>query len=229
MRKADATWVISEAEAKLLAQHAPHVRTFHLPLIMDIADRLDTPFVARRDLFFIGGFRHQPNRDAVLHFARAIWPRVRMCLPEARFHIIGGDVPSEVLALAGDDIVVERYVPDAAPFFNGCRLSVAPLRFGAGIKGKVGRSLGYGCPVVLSSVAAEGMPLTHGLDALIADDDIAFADAVVRLYEDEALWRTLASGGRRFFDAHFSYGVGKERLATIFDALRQPVAGTESS
>jgi glycosyltransferase involved in cell wall biosynthesis len=229
MRKADATWVISEAEAALLAQHAPSVRTFSLPLIMDISDRIETPFAERKDLFFIGGFRHAPNRDAVQHFLRAIWPRVRDRLDGVRFHVVGSDVPPETLALAASDTVFHGYVPDAARFFNGCRLSVAPLRFGAGMKGKVGRSLGYGCPVVLSPVAAEGIRLTDGNEALIASDDGEFADAVVRLYQDQALWHRLSREGRRFFDAHFSYDVGKARLAAIFDALERPAARAEST
>ncbi|MBI4204743.1 MAG: PIG-L family deacetylase [Betaproteobacteria bacterium] len=219
MQKAAATLVISEAEAALLRQEAPEVRTFHLPLIMHIPDRADTPFGERKDLFFIGGYRHLPNVDAVLHFVADVWPRVRTRLPGVRFHIIGSDPPPEILALAGSDIVVEGFVPDAAPFFNGCRLSVAPLRYGAGLKGKVGRSLGYGCPVVLTPLAAEGMNLTDGRDALIAESGERFADAVVRLYENESLWNTLAREGLQFFDAHFSLEVGKTTLAAIFEAL----------
>jgi glycosyltransferase involved in cell wall biosynthesis/LmbE family N-acetylglucosaminyl deacetylase len=229
MRKADATLVISEAEAGLLQQQVPEVRTFHLPLIMDIPDRRETPFAQRKDVFFIGGFRHQPNYDAVLHLIRDIWPLVRARLPEARLHIVGGGAPPEILDLAAPDVVINGYVPHAGRFFNGCRLSVAPLRFGAGVKGKVGRSMGYGCPVVLSPVAAEGTGITDGKDALIASSAADFADAMARLYQDELLWTRLSREGQQFFNAHFSYEVGKKRLAAIMDALHPGAVETHSA
>jgi glycosyltransferase involved in cell wall biosynthesis len=219
MRKADATWVISEAEAALVREQAPGVRTFHLPLIMQIRDRAQTPFRERKDLFFIGGFRHLPNADAVRHFVADIWPHIRERLPGTRFHVVGGEPPPDILALAAPDIVVAGHVPDAAPYFNGCRLSVAPLRFGAGLKGKVGRSFGYGCPVVMTPLAAEGMTLTGALEAMVAQDAERFADAVVRVYQDEALWHALSRECAEFFAAHYSLEVGRARIATIFEAL----------
>jgi glycosyltransferase involved in cell wall biosynthesis len=229
MRKADATLVISEAEADLLRQEAPKVRTFHLPLVMDIQDRRDTPFARRKDVFFIGSFRHEPNYDAVLHLIRDIWPLVRARVTDARLHIVGSGAPHDILALAAPDVVIDGYVPDAGRFFNGCRLSVAPLRFGAGVKGKVGRSLGYGCPVVLSPVAAEGIGITDGKNALVASSAGEFADAVARLYLDEPLWTRLSREGQQFFNAHFSYEVGKKRLASIMQALQPGAAGTSSA
>lgn len=219
MRRADATLVISEVEAELLRREMPDIDCFHLPLVMDIADRCDTPFHERRDLFFIGGYRHRPNVDAVLHFARNIWPEISSRLPGVKFHIVGSHPPPEVWALAGDSIVVAGFVADAAPYFNECRLSVAPLRYGAGLKGKVGRSLGYGCPVVATPIATEGMALTAGADVMIAADDDAFADAVVHAYNDAELWQRLSQGGRGYFESHFSLTAGRTRLAEILAEL----------
>ena len=219
MQKVDGTWVISEDEEALIKEAVPGVRIFHLPLVMDIPDRAGTPFADRKDLFFIGGYLHRPNVDAVLHFVREIWPRVREKLPGVCFHIVGSHPPPEVLGLAEPDVVVAGFAPDAAPYFNGCRLSVAPLRFGAGLKGKVGRSLGYGCPVVASPIAVEGSGLVDGLSVLVAEDAEAFADAVVALYRDEERWQTLSANGIAFYEKHYSFAVGQKRIAEIFDTL----------
>ncbi|HRD67482.1 MAG TPA: glycosyltransferase [Candidatus Competibacter sp.] len=219
MQKVDGTWVISEAEEALLKEAVPGVRIFHLPLVMDIPDRAEMPFADRKDLFFIGGFLHRPNVDAALYFVQEIWPQIRERLPGARFHIVGSHPPPEVLDLAESDVVVTGFVPDAAPYFNGCRFSVAPLRFGAGLKGKVGRSLGYGCPVVASPIAVEGSGLIDGVNVLVAEGAEAFADAVVALYRDEERWQTLSANGIAFYESHYSFAVGQKRIAEIFDTL----------
>jgi len=106
-------------------------------------------------------------------------------------------------------------VPDVTQFFNRCRLSVAPLRYGAGVKGKVNQSLAHGLPVVLTSVAAEGMFLVDGESALIADEPQAFADAVVRLYDDEALWNRLSARGLEVMEEHFSFAAARRALAEV--------------
>lgn len=219
MQRADATLVISEAEAELLRREFPEIRCFHLPLIMEIDDRLDTPFAERRDMFFIGGYKHRPNVDAVLYFVRNIWPAITARLPGVRFHIVGSHPPPEIEALTSDNIIVAGFVADVSPYFNEYRLSLAPLRYGAGLKGKVGRSLGYGCPVVATPIATEGMALCNGKDALIADTDEDFVAATVRAYEDATLWQQLAEGGRAYFEENFSLTAGRKRLAVIFADL----------
>ena len=100
-----------------------------------------------------------------------------------------------MLDLAGDDVVVEGFVPRLQPLLDRMRLSVAPLRYGAGIKGKVGNSMAMGLPVVASTVAVEGMQLEDGREVLIADGPQAMAEAVCRLHQDPALWARLQAGG----------------------------------
>ena len=102
----------------------------------------------------------------------------------------------DVRALAAEDFVVTGYVPDVTPYFTGCRVSIAPLRYGAGVKGKINLAMSYGLPVVATTPSIEGMSLVPGDDVLVADDARDFADAIVRLYHDEALWNRLAAGGR---------------------------------
>ena len=100
-----------------------------------------------------------------------------------------------MLALADEHVIVHGYVEDIAPYMDGCRVSVAPLRYGAGVKGKVNMAMSYGLPVVATPVAVEGMHVESGEDVLVADDAQAFADAVIRAHEDEALWNRLSANG----------------------------------
>jgi glycosyltransferase involved in cell wall biosynthesis len=102
-----------------------------------------------------------------------------------------------------------------APFFNGCRLSVAPLRYGAGVKGKVNQSLACGLPVVVTPQAAEGMYLVDGESALIADDAANFAAAVVRLYRDQALWERLSAAGLALMETHFSFEAARRAIQEL--------------
>ena len=166
---------------------------------------------------FVGGFQHPPNVDAVLWFAKEILPLVRKRLPGVVTTIVGSKVPETMRALAADDVEVHGFVADIEPFLDGCRMSVAPLRYGAGVKGKVNLAMTYGQPVVATTPSVEGMYLAPGDDVLVADDADAFADAIVRLYGDEALWRKLAAGGRANIERHFSRAVAKRALARLLE------------
>ena len=108
------------------------------------------------------------------------------------------------------------HVADLDPFMRDVRIAIAPLRFGAGVKGKVNLSMAHGQPVVATACAVEGMHLRDGEDALVADDPHAFADAVVRLHEDEALWNTLARNGLESVAAHFSLDAARKTVSEVF-------------
>jgi glycosyltransferase involved in cell wall biosynthesis len=180
------------------------------------------PFEQRHDLVFVGGFRHPPNVDAVRWFAAEVFPLVRTQLPEMRFHCIGGNVPAEVEALAAQaGVEIHGHVPDIDPYMDGARISVAPLRFGAGVKGKVNLSMAHGQPVVATACAVEGMHLRDGEDVLVADDAQAFADAIVRLYTDPVLWQTLSGNGLANVQRHFSADAARDVVRRV---LLEPAA-----
>jgi len=177
----DATWVVSEDERAQLLALAPKasvevVSNIHAPVP-------DTPgFEARRDLVFVGGFRHAPNLDAVLWLAKEILPRLRARLPELQLHIVGSEAPASVLALTGTPGLQLHGAVDALePLLDACRISVAPLRFGAGVKGKVNQALARGLPVVATHIAAEGMHPRDGEDLLPADETASLVEAGLRL------------------------------------------------
>ncbi len=223
IRRADRTIVLSPEEREILRRE-PDVdggKIAVIPLIRDIPGS-GNPFEVRRDILFVGGFKHEPNVDAVLAFVADVWPLIEEELPEAVFHVLGSHPPAAVQDLAGDRVVVTGYVPDLSPYFNRCRLSVAPLRYGAGLKGKVATSLGYGVPCVASSIAVEGTGLTDGEDVLVADDPRAFAGAVVRLYRDEALWNRLSANGLDFMERRFSFAAGRRELSRLLQSVGLP-------
>ena len=212
---ADVTLVVSEAERALLAQDAPGATVEVLSNLHEVAGA-GMPWAERRDLVFVGGFRHPPNVDAVLWFAREVFPAIRARLPDAVFHCIGAHAPAEVQALAREPgVVVHGHVPDITPYMDGARLALAPLRYGAGVKGKVNLSMAHGQPVVATTCAVEGMHLRDGHDVLVADDARGFADAVVRAYTDEALWNTLARNGLDNVARHFSLDAGREVVRRV--------------
>jgi glycosyltransferase involved in cell wall biosynthesis len=125
-------------------------------------------------------------------------------MTDAVFRVVGPDPTDEIQRLVSPSIEILGYVPDVAPIFQSALVSVAPLRFGAGVKGKVNQSMSFGVPTVISSIAAEGMYVTHEQHTLIADDPASFADAVVRLGSSPDLWRSLSENGRRNLSEHFS-------------------------
>jgi len=175
-------------------------------------------FEARKDLMFVGGFQHPPNIDAVRWFAGEVMPLLRANGASPHLHVIGSKAPQEVLELAGEDVTVHGFVPDIAPYMDGCRLSVAPLRYGAGVKGKVNLSMAHGQPVVATGCAVEGMHLVDGRDVLVGDDADAFATQVVRLYSDAALWQRLSDAGLENVRRHFSLDSARDAVRRVFFA-----------
>ncbi len=207
--RCDATLVVSEVERELLSHDAPQARVEVLSNLHRIGGQ-GLPFDQRRDVMFVGGFRHPPNVDAVCWFVEAVWPLLRAREPALQFHCIGGDVSTEVAALAAQPgVIVHGHVPDLTPYLAGVRLSVAPLRYGAGVKGKVNQPMAHGQPVVATTCAIEGMHLRPGLDVLVADAAADFAEAVLRGYHDTALWQQLAANGRANVERHFSLDAGR--------------------
>jgi GT2 family glycosyltransferase/glycosyltransferase involved in cell wall biosynthesis/SAM-dependent methyltransferase len=226
---ADCTIVVSRHEQELLAAELPTANVVFLPYIIE-ARGSRASFAERSGLMFVGGYRHMPNVDAVLYFVREVFPLVRARLPEVRFLILGSHLPQELKELNElDGVDVIGYVPDLDPYLNRCRINVAPLRYGAGIKGKVVMSLSRGLPSVVSSVAAEGMGLRHGEEVLIADDPATNADLIVELYTNQSLWERISAGGPRFVQDNYSGEVARGRVREILKRIGLQPAGKLSA
>ena len=214
--KADATLVVSSAEKDLLETLAPRAKVHVVSNIHEPAPGA-RPFSARSGLVFIGGFRFAPNVDAMVWFASEILPLLRANGTGIRTTVIGSDVPEELRRFAADDFKIAGYVPDIAPLYDKARIAIAPLRFGAGVKGKVNTAMQYGVPVVATPCAVEGMHLVAGEDMLTAGTPQAFADAIARLHSDEALWAKLRQGGLNNIERWFSRARARQVLRTLLD------------
>lgn len=216
-RTADVTLAVSEPERQLLLDLVPEIVVETLPNIFETPQGPPAGIEGRRDLLFLGGFWHQPNVDAVLWFTDEILPLIRAEVPEIIFQIAGSNPTREVVAL-GDrpGIEVLGYVPDLKPIFDAARVFVAPLRFGAGMKGKVGQAMISGLPVVATGIGAEGMGVEHGRHLLVAEAPEDFAAHVVTLLREDALWLSLQQQGQVLVEATLSERVVRERLARLF-------------
>jgi glycosyltransferase involved in cell wall biosynthesis len=193
---ADCSIVLSVAEREILRRELPQARVEVIPLILE-EQAAGAAFAARRGLIFIGGSRHPPNADGVLYFVREIMPALRAAGGADTLYVIGERSPAETEALRAADVQVLGQVEDIAPYFHSARGMVVPLRYGAGIKGKIGTAYAYGLPVISTAVGAEGMDLEEERDYLRADSVAEWVAQVRRLGEDQALWLRLSEAGRR--------------------------------
>jgi glycosyltransferase involved in cell wall biosynthesis len=195
MGKADAVLVHSDYEAELVRRELPGTEVVLFPLIHDPVEA-PPPLQGRDGVCFIGGFRHPPNADGIAWFVREAWPLVVGQAPAARLYIVGSHATAEVRALgAHPGVEVVGFVDDLDAYLGRRRLTVAPLRYGAGAKGKVAASLAQGVPAVCTPIAAEGMQLVPGVDVLVGSTPEQLAEHVVRMLRDDAEWRRLSEAG----------------------------------
>ena len=131
-------------------------------------------------------------------------PRLRQKLPNIPLDIIGDNPSAAIAAYNSEDVRIRGYVPDAEPYLRDRRVFIAPLRFGAGIKGKVGEAMAHGIPVVTTSIGAEGFGLTNEFDVMIADDPESFATAVQQLYSQKELWQRVVDNSRLRIEKDFT-------------------------
>ncbi|CAN5770703.1 hypothetical protein BH20PSE1_BH20PSE1_02780 [soil metagenome] len=224
MVNVDLTLVVSKHEKEMLRSLVPEANIGWLPLPREIPGRSENPSTKRRDIVFLGGFDHLPNRDAVEYFLKEIWPLILAEDPNAHFVIAGSKMPKDYGNLTQEGVEVRGLVEDLDAFFAEARMSVAPLRYGAGQKGKIVTSFSYGVPVVCTPVAAEGMEIFDGEHALIAGTPRDFAQAVLRLLLDDSLWERLSLNGLALAERLHSYERVAERFHTMLRNIGVPVA-----
>ena len=222
--RSDLTLVVSPVEQNLLAQALPSASVNILSNIHETRSPTQN-FADRSGLIFVGGFQHPPNIDAMLWFVGEVWPIVQRTLADVTLTIVGSKMPASIRELSAPNVIIAGFVEDLDPLLDSTRISVAPLRYGAGVKGKINQAMACGLPVVATITAAEGMDLHDGEDLLIAESPETFASAIVRLYSDETLWNRLAGGGQRNIRQHFSRARAKQTLAGIL-GVNDPDANT---
>ncbi|MBF0343477.1 MAG: glycosyltransferase [Nitrospirae bacterium] len=212
--KSDVTIVVSDVEKAILAKERPLCNIKVLPLIFEPV-KVTNPFGRRNCLMFIGGFDHHPNEDGIVYFVNDVMPLIQQRIPNIKLYIVGNMPPKSVTDLNSYNVIVTGHVVDVTSYFVNCRVFVSPLRYGAGVKGKIAQSMSYGLPVVTTSIGAEGFVLEDRKTALIADNPQLFADCTVELYSDKRLWNRLSSNSVKFVENNFSIDKSTERILDI--------------
>jgi len=212
--KSDLTIVVSEVEVAELANEAPDAKVAIISNIHEVAhDRRG--FDDRSGVMFVGGFQHPPNIDAVEYYATEIWPLLTELCPDLETYIIGSRMPDSLKRLGeSKGLKMLGFVEDLTPYYESCKLAIAPLRYGAGVKGKVNQALSYGLPVVGSPDAFEGMGLTHEREVMVAETPQGFADSIAKVCDNHGLWQALSEKGGASLAGRFTPEVAEEALRT---------------
>jgi O-antigen biosynthesis protein len=212
---ADLTITVTATEQKILetqgVDRVAVIPNIHLAYNGDLVD-----FEHREGILFIGSYNHLPNVDAALWLCQEIMPLVWQIKPEIKVTLLGNNPSAEVLALESDRIIVTGYIDDVSPYFLSHKLSVSPLRYGAGMKGKIGQSLEYSLPVVSTQIGTEGMNLVPEQDILEASNSLNFARQILRLYTDKSLWNSISSNSHQAI-ASYSPNIIKEQLRQVLE------------
>lgn len=208
--RCDLNLMTSDVEIQLLTERfgLPADLLHWCPLMLDgVAGQDARPFAERAHFLSIGNFRHAPNWDAVLWLKNAIWPLIRQQLPTAQLHIYGAYTPPKATALhnASQGFHIKNWAEDALQVMSAARVCLAPLRFGAGIKGKIVDAMVCGTPNVTTAIGAEAMSGDLPWPGLIANSAQGIADAAVRLYQDEALWTQAQQAGWQVLTERYQY------------------------
>ena len=229
LRAADVGLSYNTTEIAVVESHnGPESRMARLPWIIDVQKAVP-PFAARRDIAFLGGYRHMPNIDAVKFFVAEVMPLLQEQLPDMRFLVYGSNMPASFDQLASDTVILKGFVRDVAEVFDSCRVFVAPLRFGAGIKGKVLDSIAAGVPAVLSPVAVEGIPLADGTSVSIARKPSEWARSIHSLYSEKAKWNAMSKAAQAVGRTEFSFEKGRAEMGEVLHDLGLMVSDTNEA
>lgn len=191
--RSDLTLVISKFEYDLLINtfKIPEKQLFYLPFLTDSSSKTKAlTFEERKDFIWIGGYKHPPNVDAVRYLKSSIWPKIRTELPKANLHIYGAYAPQLIQDFHNEKegFLVKSWVDNAQDVISKARLSLAPLRFGAGLKGKCMEALELGTPVLASDIAIEGFSELEDWSGAYCADPEDYAKHAKRLYTSKSAW-----------------------------------------
>lgn len=225
--RCDLSLMISPFEIELLQSlfKMPDSILHYLPLVTEIngleARTMQPDYEDRKHFISIGNFLHAPNADAVLQLKSVIWPLIRKQLPQAELHVYGAYVSETARSLHDEKtgFLVKGRAENAATVFSQARVLLAPLRFGAGIKGKLLDAMLSGTPSVTSSIGAEGMHGAWPWNGAIADDPSEFAYQAVELYQSVATWKEAQRCGytliEKLYDKNVHFDAFWKKLSTV--------------
>ncbi|MEI8047715.1 MAG: glycosyltransferase [Bacteroidota bacterium] len=215
-KQADITIAVSKDDYHLLSNIETVGNVSLIPNIVRVYPR--NPGKRDPKVVFIGSYTWYPNPDAVIWFVESIWPIVLESKPNAKFLIIGSDPTDDIKRLGTiKGVKVIGYVPDTKPYFETAALSVAPMRVGGGMKGKVNEAMAHGIPVVATRIGAQGFEAEHGKQIMIADDVQGFADCVIKLLHDDLLQHEMGIAGQELNTAICSQSAVKIKIEELVE------------
>ncbi|BFM15297.1 glycosyltransferase family 4 protein [Maricurvus nonylphenolicus] len=227
--RSDLTLMISEAEMQILEKlfnvdsSLLLYNPFMLPVISSEKQTQLPAFAERQHFICIGNFRHAPNWDAVRYLKESIWPGIRKQLPDAELHIYGAYPPKKATQLHNDKqgFLVKGWAEDAYEVMRHARVNLAPLRFGAGLKGKLVDAMACGTPSVTTSIGAEGMGSEEAWQPQCFDHAEAFIDAAVRHYTHNEQWASAREKGFELHNQLFNLTQHQQQLVDRIKGLRE--------
>jgi glycosyltransferase involved in cell wall biosynthesis len=220
MRQVDLALSYSDAERAVIQSHNLDATTVARAPWVVVPHASTPPFGSRRDIAFLGGFGHLPNVEAVKFFIAEVMPILRSTLPGVSFNIFGSQMPPQILSLRADDVAPIGHVQDLAQAMDTARIFVAPLTFGAGVKGKVLSAMAAGLPSILSPVASEGLGAIAGAHFLSAETAQEWAGQITALYGDEVRWNELSRNALMFVTKHYSIDQGLSTMRRALEAIQ---------
>lgn len=219
MRKSDVSYYFSTIEKDVIEKIDESIKVDVVPLyIFEKFEQINYSSKNRKDIMFVGGFAHNPNVDAVLWFVKEIFPKIKKEIPDIKFYIIGSKPTKDILELSSDSIIVTGFISDDElnNYYKNARLVVAPLRYGAGIKGKIIDAMYFGMPIVTTTLGSEGINDAKNI-MKIADDPILFANKVIDLYCNEIELEKISTLSRLNCERYFSIDYARTQICNFFD------------
>jgi glycosyltransferase involved in cell wall biosynthesis len=219
MEQTDLTLVHGSYEKELLvSMGVDSKKIVVVPLILEVPSATPS-FDEREGIVFVGGFNHTPNVDAVKYMCNEIMPLLLERGPEIVLSVVGSNITQEILDLEAENVRVLGYVDSVDEVFGSSKISIAPLRFGAGLKRKVAKSLACGTPVVSSAIGVEGMILDPEKEYALANTTEEFVDKIISLYGSSSIWREFSIRGKEQANRLWGFDEATSNLASILNQL----------
>jgi glycosyltransferase involved in cell wall biosynthesis len=218
-RDADGVYLCSVADQQRLLGQVPDIRTVVIPNAANTEfykSRPADPQPDGRSIVFFGLMSYMPNIDGATYFIQEIWPRIAAANPQARCKIIGGSPPPSLLAFAGPRIEFTGFLPDLRPHLAEAAAIVVPLRIGGGTRLKIVEAMAMSKAIVSTTLGAEGIDAVPERDILIADEPVAFADAVTRLLTEPGLATRIGHAARELSEARYAWSSAARTLEGFF-------------
>ena len=209
----------TEAERAVITSHVmKEENIMRCPWVVATSDDVK-PFEDRKNIAFLGGYRHRPNVEAVEYFCKHVMPALNERMPEVVFQVYGSHLPSEFDRFASDNIEMHGFIENTDDIYNNVRVFVSPLLSGAGLKGKIIECMSTGLPAVISPITAEGTGLVHSQSTYIADNVDDWCNYIENLYTDKALWEKMSENSLSIASSLYSPVEGVKRMRKILEAV----------